>query len=97
MLPELFLAEVHAFGLRRVGRVRADAAVRQLLRSTRVELVFGSPDLHAAALDLLGERPGLPLSYADAAGLALARARGISDAFTLDRAWAAWGVTVIGP
>jgi predicted nucleic acid-binding protein len=95
VLPELFLAELHAFGTRRVGRQRADAGVRQLLLSTRVELVFGSPELHLATLDLLRQRPDLPLSYADAAGLAVARARDITDALTLDSRWAACGVTVI--
>ncbi|MDQ6747343.1 MAG: hypothetical protein M3010_04455 [Candidatus Dormibacteraeota bacterium] len=96
VLPELFLAEVHAFGLRRVGAERANAAVRQLLISTRVELVFGSPDLHAAALDLLQGHPDVGLSYADAVGVAVAHARGISDALTLDTAWGACGITVIG-
>jgi len=95
VLPELFLAEVHAFGLRRVGRERADGALRQLLLSTRVELIFGSHDLHTAALALLAEHPDLALSYADATGLAVARARGIEDAFTLDQAWAACGVRVL--
>jgi hypothetical protein len=34
-------------------------------------------------------------SYADAVGLAVAHARAISDAVTLDQAWAACGVTPI--
>jgi predicted nucleic acid-binding protein len=96
VVPELFLAEVHALGLRRVGRERADGAIRQLVLSSRVEVAFGSPEVHAAAVELLATHQDLPISYADAAGIALAQGRGISEAFTLDHHWAACGMTVIG-
>jgi predicted nucleic acid-binding protein len=96
VVPELFLAEVHALGLRRVGRDRADGAIRQLMLSSRVEVAFGSPDQHAAALDLLASHQALPISYADAAGIAIAQGRGITDAFTLDHHWAACGMTIVG-
>ena len=95
VIPELFVAEVHAFGLRRAGRARADAGVRQLLRSSRVELVFGSPELHGATLELLARHADVSLSYADATGLALAQARSIDQAFTLDQQWAACGISLV--
>jgi predicted nucleic acid-binding protein len=91
----LFLAELHAFFLRRHGRSAADAATLRVTGSPRVEIAFPGPDLHRAGLALLARYADLRLSYADAIGLALAQERGIDDAFTLDQVWSACGVTPI--
>lgn len=82
-------------GLRRAGRARADRALMGITQNPRFEIVFGSHELHLAGFEVLSSFADLRLSYADAVGLALARERGITEAFTLDQAWAACGVTPI--
>ena len=95
MTTELFLAETHAFILKRADRRAADQTLRSVLSSPRFDVVFGNEQAYRAAMELLASRPDIRLSYADAHGLACARERGIDTAFTLDRAWAAFGFTIL--
>jgi len=64
--------------------LRFHELVEQAATVGQLELVESSPQLRAAAFELMGSYDGLSLSYADAVGAAAARARGCDTVLGLD-------------
>lgn len=56
-----------------------------LIRLPDVEVVWVSDELHASAMDLLGQRLDKTYSLCDAVSFVLMRRRGIIEALTTDR------------
>ena len=91
----LVLAESHALILRRVHRAAALAFVRTVGRAPNV-IVPSTPDLEATAVDdWLAKFDDLELSFTDAVSFAVMAERGIREALTLDRHYAAARFVVV--
>lgn len=91
----LVLAESHALILRRVHRAAALAFVRTVGRSPNV-VVASTPDIEARAVsDWLAKFDDLDLSFADGVSFAVMAERGIREALTLDRHYAAAGFVIV--
>jgi uncharacterized protein len=90
----LVLAECHALLLHRANRAAALAVVRTLRQPPNV-IVCSTPDLEDHALsDWLEPYADQTCSFTDAVSFAVMSSRGIRDALTLDRHFAAAGFTV---
>ena len=91
----LIVAETHALLLRRVGRGAAESFARMVVAPPNL-VVTSTPELEAAALDeWIGRFGDQDFSLTDAVSFAAMAERGIREALTQDRRFAAAGFVVV--
>ena len=88
------IAETHALALRRQGRDQAYVGLRALLRGS-VWRVPVEPADEARAVEIIERYADKAFSYTDATSFAVMGRLGVETAFTFDRHFAQFGVTVL--
>lgn len=90
------LAEIHALALTRLGRAVAARVLRQLDESTTTIIRASAAD-ERRAREIIFRYDDKDFSLTDAISFAVIERLGITQAFTFDRHFAQYGLTVLTP
>ncbi len=92
----IILIEMHALILSRLGRAVALQVIQHVDRSNTTIVRVSPADEHAARR-ILAQYYDKDFALADATSFAVMKRLGISSAFTFDRHFAQYGLTIVSP